>query len=342
MQVKLKEYLKRILKKIFKNLKFYSFSVKLYILPLTQYLFPRELVDEFKSLAIGIQKNRYNPSIFNLIRNLHRLEKGLTFKERRKTFAIDYIGETLDEFYFFYSKEEFKPYQLYAINILTIYFNFIPSELLKSNREKLWSFLKEKGYNAVSQSNTQSFFHQSKTQYSDRDQQFLQELILNRRSVRDFEKLHSTDLNKISNLIQIATSAPSACNRLPYRFICCTGDIKKQVINIPMGTAGWNETVDLFVVLVGDLSAYFDIRDRHAPYIDGSLSLMQLVLLLESHNYGSCIVNWSDIPAKNKEMKSTLQLRKNEIIITTLAIGNKKSEYLTPVSKKRITHEFRK
>ena len=43
-----------------------------------------------------LKSNKFN--VYTLIRNTHRLEKGLLMKPRRPVFAMDYIGETLEAF----------------------------------------------------------------------------------------------------------------------------------------------------------------------------------------------------------------------------------------------------
>jgi len=306
--------------------------------PLTKFLFPSELVGEFDGIYQGIAKNRNEESLYNFVRNIHRIEKGLTFKNRREVFALDYISDTIA---FFVKNTELLNrygYFEYSRNILAAYFSYIPDEYA----------LKEKvSFNYCTDSiegkqlANQDLFTRQRRNHTEVDQMCLKRLILSRRSIRNFTSLGPRDINNIKNLCDLSVNAPSACNRLPYKYICLQGDLKNKALDIPMGTAGWSDNVGIYVIVVGDLSAYFDIRDRHAPYIDASLALMQLVLLLEANNYASCIVNWSDIPSKNRKIKKLLGLESHEIVITTLAIGGKPNVYSTPISQKRSLYEFR-
>ena len=306
--------------------------------PLTKFLFPSELVGEFDGIYNGIVKNKDEDSLYNFVRNIHRIEKGLTFKNRREVFALDYISDTIA--FFVKNKELLNRYGYleYSRNILASYFNYIPDEYATKEKDKFKSCthsVEDK------QRANQDLFTKQRLDHTEVDQMCLERLILRRRSIRNFTNLAPRDINIIKRLCDLSVNAPSACNRLPYKYICLQGDLKNKALEIPMGTAGWSENVGIYVIVVGDLRAYFDIRDRHAPYIDASLALMQLVLLLEVNNYATCIVNWSDIPSKNRKIKKLLGLESHEIVITTLAIGGKPNVYSTPISQKRSLYEFR-
>jgi Lon protease-like protein len=119
-----------------------------------------------------------------------------------------------------------------------------------------------------------------------------------------------------------ARQAPSACNRQPFRFLIANGKpLTREIASIPMGTRGFAEGFPAIVVLVGDLSAYFDERDRHVIYIDGSLAAMQFMLALETLGLASCPINWPDIEDREKRMDQVLGLAAHERPILLIAVG---------------------
>src|SRR5690606_38597520 len=70
-------------------------------------------------------KNSKKANIYTLIRNTHRLEKGLLMRPRRDVFAADYIKETVDNFEPFYlSATNIEETQLqWSFDVLSEYFS---------------------------------------------------------------------------------------------------------------------------------------------------------------------------------------------------------------------------
>src|SRR5690606_24822269 len=96
----------------------------------------------------------------------------------------------------------------------------------------------------------------------------LHQLFLRRRSTRWFEE---TPVAKelLLQAIDMASLAPSACNRQPYQFkILTQASAAQRVAKLAMGTSGFVENIQTLIVVVGDLSAYPFERDRHCIYID--------------------------------------------------------------------------
>src|SRR5690606_14850538 len=72
------------------------------------FLFSTKFWREHKAVLSGKKEhlrraNKDKSSVFTLIRNTHRLEKGLLMKPRRDIFAVDFIKETMDNFETLYS-----------------------------------------------------------------------------------------------------------------------------------------------------------------------------------------------------------------------------------------------
>ena len=104
-----------------------------------------------------------------------------------------------------------------------------------------------------------------------------------------------------------ALQSPSACNRQPFQYIILDEkDAINKISTLPMGIKGYESQIPVFVVVIGNLDAYAEERDRHAIYIDASLANMSLILALETLGLSSCCINWPDIEEKEiKNKKST-------------------------------------
>lgn len=163
-----------------------------------------------------------------------------------------------------------------------------------------------------------------------------------RRSVRWFlEKPVAREL--IDKAILAAIQAPSACNRQPFEFrIIDDKTLLEKVVEIPMGTKGYSHSIQTFIVIVGNLDAYFDERDRHLIYIDASLANMSLMLAFETLGLSSCPINWPDIESREKMMAKFLNLKPYQRPVMCIGVGYPDPEGMVAYSEKRDLNKIRK
>ena len=163
----------------------------------------------------------------------------------------------------------------------------------------------------------------------------LEKLMLRRRSVRWFKNdlVKSTIFDKA---VSIASQAPSACNRQPFRIInILHKKVIKDVTELAAGTSGFREQIPNLAVFIADYSNFPNERDRHVPYIDSSLFIMQLILLLETMGVGSCILNWAEDYRNNIEINKLLKLSNSERVIFLFAYGKPSDNCGIPYSEKK-------
>ena len=169
----------------------------------------------------------------------------------------------------------------------------------------------------------------------------LEELAIRRQSVRWYLE-RPVARSTIDKAIEIAALSPSACNRQPFEFrIFDNQDVVSRLASIPMGTSGFNHQFPVFVLIVGNLSAYPFERDRHIIYIDGSLASMTFQLALEAQGVGSCSINWPDISTREREMAEEVGLNSDQRIIMCLSLGYPDPDGLIPYSQKKTLDEIR-
>ena len=134
----------------------------------------------------------------------------------------------------------------------------------------------------------------------------------------------------------MAITAPSACNRQPFKFYVFNEPARAQSLgSIPMGTAGFAHNFQAIVVIVGDLSAYPYEKDRHIIYIDSGLAAMQFQLALETQGLGSCTINWPDIERHEQKMATELSLMPYERPVMLVAVGYPLAQGKIPYSAKK-------
>ncbi len=287
-------------------------------------------------------KRKHRRSHVELRRNVHRLEKGLIMRPRRDVFARDYIEETIEFYEDAVAQCEIAPDTMersemeWARDVLTAYFDAAVGEdpVIQRARERFHAAGHLGEYTAK--------VPYVKERLSDIDYEGLEQLVLQRRSVRWFEQ-KPVPRDEIDRALQLARQAPTACNRLPYEFrVFDDPDAVRMVSAIPFGAAGYGHNIPAIAVVVGKLESYFSPRDRHAIYVDGSLAAMQFILALETLGLSSSIINWPDFEPLERKMQKALDLDTSDRVIMLIAFGYAHPEGMVPYSQKKELDTFRR
>ncbi len=280
---------------------------------------------------------------FLLRRNTHRLEKGLIMRPPKPVFALDYIGETVAAYERVATADACEAARVeefaWFTSVLGRYFAVVgEAPQVAGFRDRF----KRAGANPVA-GEGRSVPYAASTRpdnavaYGD----FLR-LCQRRRSVRWFQD-RPVPRDLIDRAVDAARLAPSACNRQPFQFVVETRPAEAAKIGaIPMGTQGFSDNFPAIAVVVGDLSAYFDERDRHLIYIDGALAAMQFMLACETLGLSTCPINWPDIEDREKRMDAALGLRAHERPVMLIAIGYADPDGGVPFSGKRSVEHLRR
>ncbi|MGI0480995.1 nitroreductase family protein [Geminocystis sp. CENA526] len=286
--------------------------------------------------------NSGKSKFYLLRRNIHRLEKGLIMKPRREIFALEYIQETIEAYEdILQNKTEFEDEQQlrWFHDVLSEYFNIVSSHPLIDNAKN--NFLEIENKYTITKGNFIPYQRNLNIPPSINYDQFL-ELCYRRRSVRWYlQKPVSREL--LDKAVAAATLSPSACNRQPFEFrIFDEPELVQKVASLAGGVRGFVHNFPVIIVVIGQLRAYFDEKDRHLIYIDSSLSSMSLMFALETMGLSSCAINWADIPTPEKKMKKLLNLADDERPIMLISVGYPDPEGKVPYSQKKALDQIRK
>ena len=254
-----------------------------------------------------------------LRRCIHRLEKGLVMRPRAPIFGEDYILQTVQLFNELTAAPEADQTELrWANDVLTEYFEAVEeSDTVAAAHAQ---FTRAERQVELTQPPLVPY-PRAAGERADVSFDLLLSLYKQRRSVRWFFD-RPIEIEKIQSAISAASLAPSACNRQPYLFRYF--DNRKEaaeIASIAMGTAGYAQQIPALIVVLGDFSSFEQERDRHLPYIDGSLAAMQLMLALETLGLSSCAINWPDIEARERRMATALDLPAHIRPLMLIAVG---------------------
>lgn len=277
--------------------------------------------------------NAIEQSSVLLRRNTHRLEKGLIMQPRRNVFAQAYITETVDCFCQCIASSTICNDELkWAQDVLVSYFDIVSSDPVIDQAKAQFQTLDLKKFE--NNEDSLPYQHEDRAQ-SDISSLQLASLFKQRRSVRWYEQ-KPVEQSLITQAIEMASQAPSACNRQPFQFYTITDmDKASEIASIAMGTTGFSDNIPALLVVVGDLSAYPAERDRHVIYIDGGLASMQLMLAFETMGLSSCPINWPDIEICERKIAKKLHLPKHLRPIMLMSVGYGQSSGKIPFSQKK-------
>lgn len=293
--------------------------------------YSREMNAVFKGIGAYYKTESETGHRHKVRRHVHMLEKGLSMRPRRASFAADYIQETVTDY-----AKLLRSGPLSTIegdwfhDVLAAYFEATISSENPRIRAAQLAFdsmaLIPRGTECVPRP-VGAISHLV-------DIEALTELAHQRTSVRWYTD-QTVSRNVIDKAVDIAMQAPTACNRVPWKLrIFDTTPEVEQIASIAMGTTGFASQLPGIAVLVGDLSAYVNEHDRHLIYIDGSLAAMSFVLGLQAQGVSSCCINWPDVKVRENAMAKQLGLRPWERVIMLVAYGHADESGLTPFSAK--------
>lgn len=322
----------------FKSVEKNKLSLMIY-LSFSKY-FQNEAINTISGINEFNERVVKNGNIYQLRRNIHRIEKALLMVPLRDVFAEGYILETVDHFKKISTSTNIHSNTLYwAASILNKYFSVVDKNKSSVIKTAYDDFDSLQFSTCTIERKEVPYIRENNNSVSFED---FRKLATQRRSIRFF-KDKPVDNALIDKALECALLSPSACNRQPYKYhIVKEKKLIDKFSKLPLGTAGFAENIPTLAIITGDQSAYYDVRDRHVIYIDASLSVMSLCYALETMGLSACCINWPDIPEKEETLREMLCLEKYEKAIMFLAIGYPDSERLVAKSTKKELSEVRK
>ncbi len=293
-------------------------------------LIDKRLKYKFNALYWGIRLNQETKNnLYNFRRNIHRLEKGLSYSKVKSIFAEDYILETVAFLRADQKEKTFdKNTKNWGIAVLNLYFEICQHTEKIAEAYELFQKLELNNehsdwipYNSKDRPNLS-------IDYND-----IHQLAVRRRSVRHYLD-RRVEPSLIQEAIKIATLSPSACNRQSFKFLFFNQrNLVEQISQIPGGVSGYK--IPSVVIVVGQYRGYFDSRDIHAPIIDSSLASMAFIFALETLGLSSVCINWPNLPDREEKIRQLIHLDKDEFIVMLIGIGYPEPNGKIPYSAKK-------
>ncbi|MBO2640740.1 nitroreductase family protein [Shewanella algae] len=251
---------------------------------------------------------------------------------RKKIFAEAYIIECVGLFKDATKNgcicdEEYK----WALDVLTLYFSVVGNTKRISQARNEFNSIKI----GINSDKKYIPYKRAECIKSDVSYEELMQLAQQRRSVRWYKNEIVPD-QKINMAIELAKTAPSACNRQPFEFLVINDkEIAPKITSLANGTTGFSEQVPCVVLMIGDLSCYATEADRHVIYIDSALASMQFMLALETLGLSSCPINWPEIESNEIALRKEVSLPEYKRVVMMISVGFADEESYIPYSSKK-------
>lgn len=161
------------------------------------------------------------------------------------------------------------------------------------------------------------------------------EIAYARHSSRCFSKKSVSEYT-IKEVIKLAQTAPSACNRQATRVYACINSRKiDEIMKMHGGLNGFDKPSVIFAV-TGDLNLYQNEFERNTVYVDGGIFVMNLLYSLNAFNILSCPIIWGSEPDMDGKLENLLEIPHSHKIVALVVAGYpKEKEYKAAISAKR-------
>lgn len=240
----------------------------------------------------------------------HAIEKGMSLPNCRKEFGKEKIKELIDLYFVYQKNNNRKDSQALDIarETITAYYKFqkdreadvefIPNKILLNKSSDIAGIM----------------------QISGKSQTNFKEIAFNRHSSRSYAGTEVSD-DLIRDVIAVAQTAPSACNRQATRIYACKNKTKiKELMQLHGGIRSF-ETPGVIFAITGDLNLYQNEYERNTIFLDGGIFTMNLLYSLDSFGLVACPVIWGNEPTNDSIISKMLNIPSNEKVVCLITAG---------------------
>lgn len=127
----------------------------------------------------------------------------------------------------------------------------------------------------------------------------------------------------ITKAIDLARTAPSACNRQSIKVYVVAGEKKEQVIGLQNGNRGFGDNIGQMLIITSN-QIDWDEEFRTSAYLDGGIFTMNLLYALHYFKICACTLNAHLNIRKQAKLRKIVGMDKAEIPVCFIAIGKPK------------------
>ena len=260
----------------------------------------------------------------------HVLEKGITMPGRRLGFGYDRVRgliRSTDNFIKNYSENHIEVQS--ALKDLEQYYQLHVSEkfnLPTDIEEGITTLLKYK------HSDTAECFECTAEEFFRQTADFA-EFARQRHSVRWYSE-EKIDNELLKKAIELAQTAPSACNRQSTKvYVVETPEKKEKILNIQHGNRGFGFMADKILLLTTDMKLW-DCNFRTSGFLDTGIFTMNLLYSLHYYKICACTLNAQLNRKQRKELRNIVGFSESEIPVVFMVVGKAPNHFMIAGSQR--------
>ena len=260
----------------------------------------------------------------------HVLEKGITMPGRRNGFGYERVREIIEM-----NTSAIKKYTENHIEIqaslkdLEQYLQMHKQanyELPKDISQGIEKLLKYK------KTNTIECFESTPDELFKKTNDF-SEFAHSRHTVRWYSD-EKVDKDSLIKAIELAQTAPSACNRQSVKVhVIDSADKKAEVLKLQNGNRGFGDKADKILLITSDMKCW-NYKHRFMAYIDGGIFTQNLLYALHYYKICACTLNAGMTIEKRKKLQEVVGLTSSEIPIVFITIGKAPEHFMVAGSQR--------
>lgn len=277
--------------------------------------------------------DRSDNLIGRIIREYHVIEKGLTMPERRLGFGQSRIISLCRNCHCYFDMYGFKDEQLStALEVIAEYDKFHVNSNFKLDVATQNCIDTVKTIQGDILASLQRNF--VRDSYFSHTGSSFGKFSESRRSVRNFIE-EDICLEDILKSLEIAKSAPSACNRQCWRtYIVSSKERISKITEVQGGSRGFGYLANKLIVVTGKIGGFYGHNERNQVFIDCGIYTMNLLYALHYHHIATCVLNCSTTPQKDKQLRKEIGIDEGEVFIAIIACGNPPESFYVTNSKR--------
>jgi nitroreductase len=242
-----------------------------------------------------------------IIKDYHRIEKGLALKETKRNFGLE-LRNRLNAY--LKNADMDSPISSHSLETLRALDNW------NQNGEKSDKVSPVESSALNKLNNAEDFFG-------------------SRRSVRDFSD-EAPSLTDVLRAAQMSLHTPSVCNRQPWKLRIMVEPTRIQkALSLQNGNSGFTDQIKTLALVTVDIRLFSGSGERHQAWIEGGLFAMTFVWAIHSQGLNSCMLNLSQTISQSSKFRKSLQIPMHEVPIAMIAIGKARAGHRVAKSPRR-------
>lgn len=279
--------------------------------------------------------NTKDKDLAKLIALYHVLEKGLTMPERRMGFGRDAVLETMKQCETFMAKHgDGNRQAIHAAGVVRAYWELHAGWEGKAADADFW---REVGAFVARHPDVPAAgqTHWTRKMFEDVKELPFPAFASSRHSVRNYAR-EPVPPERIRAAVELAVTAPSACNR-QYVRVHCVGDKTRMemIFSLQTGNRGFGHLADKLLLVTADLDGIFGAEERNDLFTNGGMFLMNLCYALHWHGIAHCVLNWSTSPENDLALRELVELKDSERVVALVACGWPPEEFDVATSPRK-------